>query len=280
MAVNSAVLHDGALGISRRRLGRWLHGLVLSVIAFVWGFPTLWVLYEAFFDNGKHIGFTLQNLGQALAAAPFKQYSVNTVVIVLGLLASQLITGAVVGFILARFEFPLKSLITTIFIMQIVIPIYAVMIADYQILRSFHLLDTKAAIMLPYAVSGIAVLSFRQAFRSVPRELEEAARLDGYGMFGIFRRVYLPQTVPAALAFAVISVTYHWTDFLWPMIVTNTAHSRPIVVGLAMLAQSSESGMQWNLLAAGTAIVIIPVLVIFVAATKKILSSFSASFNW
>lgn len=280
MAVSSPALSKSMTLLSPRRLSRFSRRLVLSVIAIVWGFPTLWVLYEAFFNNGKHVGFTLQNLVQALAAAPFQQYSVNTIVIVLGLLTSQLVTGAVVGFILARFDFPLKSLITTIFILQIVIPIYAVMIADYQILRSLHLLDTKAAIMLPYAVSGISVLSFRQAFRSVPRELEEAARLDGYGIFGIFRRVYLPQTVPAALAFAVISVTYHWTDFLWPMIVTNTAQSRPIVVGLAMLAQSSESGMQWNLLAAGTAIVILPVLVVFVAATRKILNAFSATFNW
>ncbi|MCF8566425.1 carbohydrate ABC transporter permease [Alicyclobacillus tolerans] len=279
-ALNTAKLKPRFEAKSRRKWASTVHGLVLAAIALVWGFPTLWVLYEAFFDSGKRIGFTLQNFVQAFASAPFAKYSVNTVVIVFGLLAVQLVTGAAVGFVLARFDFPLKSLVTAVFVMQIVIPIYAVMIEDYQILRAMHLLDTKAGLMLPYAVSGIAVLSFRQAFRSVPRELEEAARLDGYRMFGIFRRVYLPQAVPAALAFAVISVTYHWTDFLWPMIVTNTAQSRPIVVGLAMLAQSSESGMQWNLLAAGTAIVIIPVLLVFVAATKKILRAFSTTFNW
>lgn len=261
----------------------WKRGaiwILLSIIAVIWGFPTGWVLYESLFVSPAHWGFTLQNFIQAWHAAPFGHYFLNTLVIVIGLLASQLVTGAVIGFILARYEFPLKSLITAIFIVQIVVPIYAVMIQDYRILSSLKLLDTMAGVMLPYAVSGIAVLSFRHAFRSVPRELEEAARLDGYGMLGIFRRVYLPQAIPASLAFAVISVTYHWTDFLWPMIVTNTDQSRPIVVGLAMMAQASESGMQWNLLAAGTGIVIIPVLIIFILGTKRILSAFSATFNW
>lgn len=272
MAVNA--MHQFA------QVWRGLKWLGFALIALLWGFPTVWVLYEALFVGDKKIGFTVKNFIDAFAAAPFSQYAVNTFVIVIGLLAVQLLFGAVVGFILARYEFPFKSLITAIFILQIVVPIYALLIPDYQILKSFHLLDTKAGIMLPYAVSGIAVLSFRQAFRSVPRELEEAARLDGYGMWGIFRRVYLPQTIPAAVAFSVISVTYHWTDFLWPMIVSNTAQSRPIVVGLAMLAQASESGMQWNLLAAGTAIVILPVLLIFIAATRKILNAFSHTFNW
>ncbi|WP_233096118.1 carbohydrate ABC transporter permease [Alicyclobacillus sp. SO9] len=257
-----------------------IYWILLSTVALIWGFPTVWVVFETFFGGNHHFGFTFKNLIDAWKAAPFPQYSVNTVIIVLGLLLIQLVFGAVAGFILARYEFPFKSLVTLVFIMQIVVPVYAVLIQEYDILRGFHLLDTKLGIMLPYAVSGIAVLSFRQAFKSVPPELEEAARMDGYNTLGIFRRVYLPQAIPASLAFGVISLTYHWTDFLWPMIVTNTAHARPIVVGLAMIAQSSESGMQWNLLASATAIVIIPVLIVFSLATRKILSAFSSTFNW
>jgi len=114
----------------------------------------------------------------------------------------------------------------------------------------------------------------------VPRQLEQAARPDGYATLGVFRRVYLPRVDPAAVAFAVISITFHWTDFLWPLIVTNSNAARPVVVGLALLAEASESGLQWNLLAAGTAIVIIPVLLVFVAGTRRILSSFAATFDW
>jgi sn-glycerol 3-phosphate transport system permease protein len=249
-------------------------------VALIWGFPTLWVLYATFAASGRTSGITLANLVAAWNAAPFGQYTVNTLVIVGGLLLSQGLVGMVVGFILARYEFPGKSLITAVFLMQIVVPVYAVLIQDYQIIQGLHLLNTRLGIMLPYAVSGIAVLAFRHAFRSVPRELEEAARMDGYDMLGVFRRVYLPRALPAAIAFAVISVTYHWTDFLWPLIVTNTSAARPVVVGLAMLAEASESGLQWNLLAAGTAIVIIPVLIVFVLGTRRILSAFSSTFDW
>lgn len=252
--------------------------LALGFVAVIWGFPTLWVLYATF--ASPRGGFTLGNLAEAFASAPFAQYAVNTVLIVGGLLIMQTIFGALVGFVLARYDFPGKSLITGLFLLQIVVPVYAILIQEYEIVQGLHMLNTKTGIMLPYLVSGIAVLSFRQAFRAVPRELEEAARLDGYDTIGVFLRVYLPRAVPAALAFAVISVTYHWTDFLWPLIVTNTASARPIVVGLAMVAEASESGLQWNLLAAATAIVIIPVLVVFASGTRRILSAFASTFDW
>lgn len=265
MAVNAA---------ARRR---WGTPLVMGAIALVWAFPTLWVLYATFWNAGH---LTLANLGQALAAAPFGRYTLNTVIIVGGLFLAQATFGAIVGFILARYEFPGKGLVTTLFLLQIVVPIYAVLIQEYQIIQGFHLLNTKLGIMFPYAVSGIGVLSFRHAFRTVPRELEEAARLDGYGTLGVFRYVYLPRAIPATLAFAVVSVTYHWTDFLWPLIVTNTNQARPIVVGLAMLSQASEAGLQWNLLAAATAIVVVPVLVIFAIFNRRILSAFASTFDW
>ncbi len=264
------------MAVSRRNP---LATVALGLVAVIWGFPTLWVLYATFISP-RTGGLTLGNLAGALQSAPFGQYAINTVLIVGGLLIVQTVFGAVVGFVLARYEFPGKALITGLFLLQIVVPVYAILIQEYEIVQGLHLLNTKLGIMVPYLVSGIAVLSFRQAFRSVPRELEEAARLDGYDTVGVFLRVYLPRAVPAALAFAVISVTYHWTDFLWPLIVTNTASARPIVVGLATVAEASESGLQWNLLAAATAIVIVPVLLVFVSGTRRILSAFASTFDW
>lgn len=250
------------------------------LVALAWGFPTLWAFGETFLNLDNKVVPTLSNIVAAWKDAPYERYALNTAIIVLGLLASQLVFGAVVGFVLARYQFPGKSWITGLFLVQIIVPIYAILVPEYEIIRAGHLLNTLVGIMLPYAVSGIAVLAFRQVFRNVPRELEEAARLDGYGTVGVFRRVYLPQALPAAIAVAVVSATYHWTDFLWPLIVTNTNSARPIVVGLAMVAQSSESGVQWNLLAASTIIVVAPVLVVFVLTARRVIKSFVQSFNW
>ena len=258
---------------------RFRRGL-LWLIAALWGFPTIWVCWETFFSDNGLTKLTLTNLRQAWAAAPFPRYALNTVIIVLGILASQLAFGAVVGFVLARYDFRFKSAITLLFLIQVIVPIYAILIPEYELIDKLHLLNTVIGIMLPYAVSGISVIAFRQAFRAVPRALEEAARIDGYSTVGIFRRVYLPQAIPAAIAVAVVSATYHWTDFVWPLIVSNSTASRPLVVGLASVAQASESGLEWNLLAAATFIVVAPALVIFALATRRIVSAFAQAFNW
>ena len=267
------------MAVKALAFGTWRR-LALFVIGLLWVAPTLWILWETFFSDNGATRFTLSNLRQAWAAGPWGRYAINTAIIVLGLLASQLLFGAIVGFVLARYEFRFKSVITLIFLMQIIVPIYAILIPEYELISHLHLLNTVIGIMLPYSVSGLSVIAFRQTFRSVPRELEEAARLDGYRTAGVFRRVYLPHSVPAAIAVAVISVTYHWTDFVWPLIVGNTAASRPLVVGLASVAQASESALQWNLLAAATVIVVAPALVIFALATRRIVNAFAQAFNW
>lgn len=247
------------------------------MVGAVWAFPTAWVLFATFWHAGH---FTVANLSETWAAAPFGRYALNTAVIVGGLFVVQAVFGAVAGFVLARYPFPGKGVVTALFLLQVVVPVYAVLIQEYRIVEGLHLLNTKVGIMLPYAVSGIAVLTYRQAFRAVPRELEEAARLDGYGTFGVFRHVYLPRALPATLAFAVVSVTYHWTDFLWPLMVTDSDSARPIAVGLAMLAQASEAGLQWRVLAAATAVVVVPVLALFAAFHRRILAALTTGLDW
>jgi len=252
---------------------------LLWLVGGVWLVPTLWCL-AATFLSGPGGGPSLANLAQAWQAAPFATYLENTFVVVGGLLLIQSLVGMAVGFVLARYTFPLKGLVTGIYVLQLVVPVYAVLVQEYRIVQELGLLNSLLGIMAPYAVSGTAVLVFRQAFRSVPRSLEEAALLDGYSPLGVWRRVYLPFAWTAFLAFAVVSVSYHWTDFLWPLIVTNTPHARTVVVGLAMLAEASESGLQWNILAAATTLVVLPVLVVFAVGARRIVAAFARSFDF
>lgn len=261
-----------AVRVLRRNWTTWLLGL----ISVVWVLPTLWTYYETF--RSARGAFTTSALSAAWTSAPFPEFGLNTLIIVFGLFSIQALLGAVSGFVLAKRKFALKRFFFFVFLLQIVIPIYALMVPDYQVLKSFHLLNTLSGIMLPYVASGIAVLSFYQAFRSVPIEIEEAARLDGCGAVGLLRHVYLPFAAPALMAFAVLSVSYHWTDFLWPLIVTSSNHARPLVVGLAMLSQSSESGAQWNLIASATVITTTPILLIFALFSRRIVQAFARTF--
>jgi sn-glycerol 3-phosphate transport system permease protein len=131
--------------------------------------------------------------------------------------------------------------------------------------------------MLPYFASGFGTFLMRQAFRAVPSELEDAALLDGAPWWRIIWNVYLPLTRPSLVAFALVSIAFHWNDFFWPLIVTNSAANRPISVGLAMLAASTESGTQWNLIMAGMVIVVLPLLVLFLIFQRVFINSFARS---
>lgn len=251
--------------------------ILIALISVLWVAPTVWTFYETFVSKSAHL--TWANLSAAWQSAPFLEYGLNTLIIVFGLFAVQSVFGAVAGFVLAKQRFFLRSLFFVIFLLQIVIPIYALIVPDYELLRTLHLLNTRSGIMLPYATSGIAVLAFYQSFRGVPIEIEEAARLDGCSPAQLLRHIYLPAAFPALAAFSVVSVSFHWTDFLWPLIVTSSNHARPLVVGLAMLSQSSESGAQWQLIAAATVLVTSPILLIFALFSKRIIGAFASTFH-
>jgi len=246
---------------------------VLAVLAFLWATPTLWTLYATFHTADGRVG--VGTLRDAWSAAPFVLYGWNTLLIVGGLLGVQLVFGSVAGYVLSRRTFRLRGLFGSLFLVQMLLPVTALVVPEYQLIKGLGLLDTRLGVALPYVTSGLAVFTFRQAFRGVPPELEEAARLDGCGALGVFRAIYLPVAWPAAIAFAIVSGSFHWTDFFWPLVVTNTDAARPLVVGLAMVAQSSEGGAQWNLIAAATFIVIAPALVLFAIGARRIMTAFT-----
>ncbi len=117
----------------------------------------------------------------------------------------------------------------------------------------------------------------RQTFRTVPKDFEEAARLDGANWWQVIWHVYLPPARPALIAFALVSISSHWNEFLWPLVVTNSVQSRTLTVGLAAFTQMGEAAAEWSLLMAGTLLVIWPLFVLFIIFQKQFISSFVQS---
>ncbi len=207
----------------------------------------------------------------------FSIYLVNTVIIVAGIILVQGVTVSLAGYAFARFDFAGKRLLFTLYLLQIMVPVTALVLPNYQTMSSLHLIDTKWAIMLPYFASGFGTFLMRQAFRGVPPELEDAAILDGAAWWQTVRYVYLPLTRPSLAAFALVSIAFHWNDFFWPLIATNSSSNRPISVGLALLTASQESGTQWNLIMAGVVIVVLPLLIVFLIFQRAFINSFARS---
>ncbi|HQQ56092.1 MAG TPA: carbohydrate ABC transporter permease, partial [Mesotoga sp.] len=148
---------------------------------------------------------------------------------------------------------------------------------NYLTISQMGLIDTRLGVMLPYFASAMGTFLMRQAFKSVPESLEDAGKLDGCNTFQLIWHVFLPIVRPSLIAFSIISVTYHWNEFLWPLLVTETSRSRTLTVGLTIFAQQAEGGAEWSLLMAATLIVIGPLLIAFTIFQKLFVQSFANS---
>ncbi|MAA96738.1 MAG: ABC transporter permease [Stappia sp.] len=267
--------------LSSRLRGGWLH-LVLVPVALLWLSPLVWIVLtslktktEVFDPEAGFLPAVLNfaNYPSTLSVAPFGTYLLNSVIVTGSILVCQLVTITLAAYAFARLEFPGKKLLFTLFLLQVMFPIYAIFLTNFVTLREFGLVNTLAAMVVPFVASGYGTFMLRQSFRQVPPELSDAARLDGCGHFGILWHVYLPLVQPTLVAFAIISVVTHWNDYMWPLLVTNSDSVRTLPIGLGLLAKS-DSGADWTRLMAGTTIVVSPLLIVFVIFQRRFIDSF------
>jgi sn-glycerol 3-phosphate transport system permease protein len=263
-----------------------LWATAVGALAFIWVFPLLWAFATSLRPPGE-LGTqiaslwvrhpSLANFKEAWADAPFLRLYYNTAVVVFGILAVQLVTVTLAAYAFARQDFWGRDLLFRLFLLQLMVAPAALIFPNFQTVRSLGLLNTKLGIMIPYFASAFGTFLLRQTFRAVPRELEDAAAIDGCNSLQTIWQVFLPLARPTLVAFSIVSVVYHYNEFLWPLIVTDTERARTVTVGLASFTQSAESGAQWNLIAAGTVIVILPLLVIFILFQRRFVESFMYS---
>jgi sn-glycerol 3-phosphate transport system permease protein len=259
---------------------------ILLVVCAVWVLPLVWAIGTSLRPSNLPVGTgwlwlpgspTLDNFAEAWNAAPFVIYYANTIVICAGILAVQLVTITLGGYVFARVPFRGRELIFALFLVQLLLPLPVLAEPNFLTMRDLHLIDNKLAIMLPYMASGFGVFLMRQAYRAVPVELEQAALIDGARWWELLWYIYVPLTRPALVAFSIVSVTFHWNDFLWPLLVTNTPAARPLTVGLASFATAGENGAQFPLIMAGSLLVMAPVLVAFLLFQRQFVASFVQS---
>jgi len=271
---------------SRRRprsLLAWVGGIAFSAAGLAWAIPMIWTLAVSLHPADEPLSAsnlwagshpTLDNYRQAFDIAPFARYYLNTILIVAGILCVQLVTITLAGYAFARYRFPFQNVLLFLILAQLMVPSSALIVPNYTTVRQLHLFDTLLAVMLPYFGSAFGVFLVRQTFKTVPRALDDAARVDGAGWIRTLWHVYLPPARPALIAFAISSISFHWNDFLWPLVVTNSEASRPLTVGLAVFTQLGEIGAQWPLVTAGTVIVVGPLLVLFLIFQRQFVDSF------
>lgn len=260
--------------------------LILFSFSVLMLIPLIWMISTAFKAKTELFSqipiwipnkMMFSNFSEAWQAISFGQLFANTIMITSGLLVVQLVTSALAAYAFARMEFKGKNFLFFLFLAHLMINPQCKVLPNYLTISKLGLLDTKFAVMAPYFASAVAMFLLRQAFKSIPKELEEAARLDGCGGLRFLWSIAIPLVRPVFLAFSIISLSYHWNEFFWPLMVTDTSRARTLTVGLGVLAQSTEGAGEWNLLMAATIIVILPLLCVFLLFQRKFVSSFMQS---
>jgi len=258
----------------------------LSLSALCILLPLIWLTTTAFktkaelFANPyrlfpKHLRFS--NFREAWAYAPFAKYYLNTIIISFVLLFIQMVMITLGAYAFARLHFPGRDVLFILYLTQLMITPQSTVFPNYLMVSQMGLLDTRLGVMLPYFASAMGTFLLRQAFMTVPSALEDSGKLDGCNTIQIIVNVFLPLIKSSLLAFGVVSVSYHWNEFLWPLLVTETTKSRTLTVGLTIFAQQAEGGAEWGLLMAATLIVSLPLLVAFTIFQKFFVQAFANS---
>mgnify|MGYP006105910623 FL=1 len=249
------------------------------ILALVWVSPLLYAFWAAFHTNEYAINFeilaplTLSNFAEAWEQAPFARYFLNTFLIVSSILIVQFIVCTLAAYAFARYEFFGNKILFAIILVQLMIVPEILIVENYNIMSKLNLVDTVLGVGLPYMASAFGIFLLRQTFKSIPKELEEAARIEGCKLFGILLRVYVPLAKPTYLAYGLVSVSYHWNNFLWPLVITNSVNTRPLTVGLAIFG-APESGVNWSIISAATLLSVSPLLLGFILFQKQFIQSF------
>jgi sn-glycerol 3-phosphate transport system permease protein len=258
---------------------RILETVAAWLLGFLWILPLLYAFWTAFHAPEFSTRFeilaplTLDNFRRAWEAAPFARYFVNSFALVTMVLAAQLVLCTLAGYAFARFEFPGKELAFILVLMQLMIMPDVLIVENYRTMSRLGILDSIPAIGLPYMASAFGIFLLRQTFKTVPRELDEAARVEGANALQVLWKVYVPLARPVYLAYGLVSVSYHWNNFLWPLIVTNSVSSRPVTVGLQVFS-SGDQGVDWSVITAATVMTSGPLLVAFLLFQRQFVQSF------
>ena len=252
--------------------------LVLGFLALLLLMPYIWMisasvkpldeLFRASLNLWPERFYGVENYRQVFSQIPVFGYLWNGIVVCAGILFFQLLFAVPAAYALAKLNFPGRDLVLGLVMLGLLVPPHVPALPLYVALSKMGLLNTYAALILPFTISVFAIFLFRQFFKALPDELVHAARLDGIGEFEIVWRVILPNAWPAATAFAIFSVVAHWNDLFWPLIVIEGQARATPALGV-LYFRSDEAGDDFAALMAAAVIMTLPLVLAFLFAQRR-----------
>ena len=236
--------------------------------------PFLWMVTASLKETGAvfadkiwwhswvPVSFVWENYVKAWHAVPFARFYLNSIFIVVCTTIGQVATSAMAAYAFARLRFWARDQIFFSYLATMMIPGAVTMIPVFILLRELGWIDTFKAMILPGIFTAYGTFMLRQFFLTLPKDLEDAAMIDGCSYFGIFWRILLPLSKPALATLTIFTFMGSWMNFMWPLIVMNTESKFPLPVGLAYF--QSLYNTNWTLLMAGSVMMILPILIVFI----------------
>ena len=258
--------------------------LVLAPVTVLFALPLVWLLVSSFMSNAQINRFPptiipdslhLDGYRYVFENALFPRWFLNSTIAASAVVVGNLVFGVLAGYAFARLRFGGSKTLLAVMLGTLIIPFQITMIPTFLIMKKLGLIDTLGAVIVPSLVTPFAVFLFRQFFLSLPREIEEAAWIDGCSRLRTIWSVVLPMARPALSTVAVLTFLTTWNDLAWPLIAINSDHNYTLQLGLATF--QGQHRTQWSAVMAGNLIVVVPVLAAFLAAQRTFIQSLTSS---
>jgi multiple sugar transport system permease protein len=234
----------------------WMFSTSLKRPPEIFKYPPVWIPSQIAWDN-----YT-----KTISAMPFGRFYLNSLIVTASVTALQILVSSLAAFAFARLRFRGREALFLLYLATLMIPFQVTMIPNFILVRWLGWYDTYQALILPTAFSAFSTFLLRQYFMGLPRELDEAARMDGASSWRIWWQIILPLSGPVLAALAIFVSLNSWNDFLWPLIITNSVEMRTLPVGLSTF--QGQFKVEWNLLMAGSVIAMLPVLIVYIIGQR------------
>ena len=264
----------------RMRTGQFLLIAAFAVITIIFIMPLVVMVLSAFKPLAEIQRMppsfwpeapTLDNFRRVLSEAPYFLWYRNSLVVAIAVTALAVFTSAVGGYIFAKFEFPLKQPLFVMVLATLMIPFPVLLIPNYIIANKLGVLNSLLALILPGTVSAFGIFLIRQFAAGIPRDLIEAARLDGASEWAIFGRIVLPLLRPALAALGVFTFLASWNDYLWPLVAINDLDKSTLPLALTFF--NSVQSTRYDLIMAAASMAVVPVLIVFLIFQRQIVKA-------
>lgn len=270
--------------IRLERVWRWLLGIAGAFVGVVVIFPMVWMLIAAFTPESEIVAFpptvfpsslTLDHFVDIWDAIPFAKLYGNTIIFAGTVTVASLLLDTMAGYALARFEFRGRNVVFVLILAFLMVPFQVTLIPLYDVLGAMGLASTLPGMIIPRMTNAFGIFFMRQYFLSLPKDLEEAARIDGASELRIFARIMAPLAKPALLTLGLFHFQYNWNDLLWPLVMSSGLESATLPAGLAMFM--GQHVVEYGLLMAGSVLALLPVIVFFLLIQRSFVAGIATT---